>query len=164
MWLPSVAVGVIKDLAPPCSLCFPQTIAAMPQMFWCVCLQSFPSSRGMQRHRVTRVWDRQVPGTGWELILLAETLGCSSLQMRDQCHIPVLAHPAAPATLLAASSAASAAAGIPGMAGSRAASPSPPEVSPQPHTRLSAGTGVDCPSGPAHSHGWSASSITSVLA
>lgn len=44
--VPSVAVGVIKDLAPPCSLCFPldpQTIAAIPQMLSRMCLRHLPA-------------------------------------------------------------------------------------------------------------------------
>lgn len=66
---------------------------------------SSPSSRGTHWHRATRVWDQQVPGAEWELILLAETLVCSPAQRRARRHVPVLAHPAAPAALPAAASA-----------------------------------------------------------
>lgn len=125
----------------------------------CVCLQSFPSSRSTQWHRAPPVWDQHVPGTGWELILLAETLRSSCLQMRGQSHIPVLAHPATPTALPVAASAASAAALSPWHGRVKGSSSSPPELSPhvlQAHTWLAAGTGVEGPSGPVHSRGWSA--------
>lgn len=105
---------------------------------------SFPSSRGTHWHRATRVWDRQVPGAEWERILLAETLVCSPAQRRAQRHVPVLAHPAAPAALPAAA-----------WAGCCWASLAVASRSAAALTAVSR-HGCAVPLRPCHTHGWSA--------
>lgn len=138
--VPYVAVGVIKDLAPPCSLCFPldpQTIAATPQMLSRVCLRHFPAP---EAHTGT---GPHVCGTGRSLALN----GSESSSLKPWCAAPhrgglSATFPCWHILLLPPPS--------PQLPGQGAAGR--PWLSPhvlQPHSRLSAGTGVQCPSDPA---------------